>query len=497
GSSSSSRAGGSPAHAADRYHLSFNHHGSAGRVGSRRRVFARLAPHTADLPASGARGAAPPASTAIDDASEDGDTFIDSNAFIDGEVTADQYFDRQMMMLLPPTPPRRRPADSDLDMDSESDMDAGITIRRAAGVPRGGSRIPAGPADTARDLEDEAQVRRALEQFGRLRRQRFLRDQHQWHHASISRDSEPSLSSAARPWAQSRPGTDDLGAFDSTDTSGTTPPLYPSNDVDSYWYNQSEADAAGDSDGGGFQRSSTTHPGTASLRRLGNLPAAPRNPAAEESRSAMLDVLRTHHAFAPSASGSEPTAGRGSREPSWAADEAESGRSEKPETVDNDSEATLGAGSRAAQRQSQRDQQGSARVAERLQRWLVKNSVAVRDLSCALLRPGMRFTGIQRVTPHVRDASRANAFMRLRAPSLEKWDVSVEIQTVDMPRGRVSGLMKAINVPRLPKTVVTCWEGEIIDFVNYTPLTGKWRATCADDSKHWSLFGAVRSHPET
>ncbi|KAJ2757907.1 hypothetical protein IWQ57_006971, partial [Coemansia nantahalensis] len=77
--------------------------------------------------------------------------------------------------------------------------------------------------------------------------------------------------------------------------------------------------------------------------------------------------------------------------------------------------------------------------------------------------------------------------MHAVSPSIDQWDVQVEIQTVDMARGRVTGLMKAINVPRLPKTVVTYWEGEVIDFVNYMPQTDKWRASCSDDMCHWSL----------
>ncbi|KAJ2417958.1 hypothetical protein GGF47_005171, partial [Coemansia sp. RSA 2524] len=96
-----------------------------------------------------------------------------------------------------------------------------------------------------------------------------------------------------------------------------------------------------------------------------------------------------------------------------------------------------------------------------------------------------------------REPARANSFMHLGSPPPEQWDVGVEIQTVDMKHGKVTGLMKAINVPNLPHTVVTCWGGEIVDFVNYMPLTDKWRATSSDDSRHWSMFTDVQSHPET
>ncbi|KAJ2290435.1 hypothetical protein IW139_004900, partial [Coemansia sp. RSA 353] len=130
----SGRAGAAGVWPAERYHLSFSSRDSASRVGSRRRVFARLAPHTADLTEDGqahevrltAEAAAEAASAAVGimDARVE-----DRRAFMDGDVNADQYFDMQMM--LPPTPPRRRATDSDMDMDSASDSDPGVSVSRA------------------------------------------------------------------------------------------------------------------------------------------------------------------------------------------------------------------------------------------------------------------------------------------------------------------------------------------------------------------------------
>ncbi|KAJ2851555.1 hypothetical protein IWW36_001039 [Coemansia brasiliensis] len=473
-------------HSSEHLHLSFGRPDQPNRLAGRRRVFARLAPYNADLQAGQASStpaaavAESTSSNAIDDSSGSEDNGSDE------DMNADQYFDQQML-LLPPTPPRRRAADSDL----EADFDAGVAGRRAVGS----------------QAEQEAQVRRALAQFGQLRRQRFLRDQRQWHNASFVRASNapaphPSL---VHPWGQSQPSADSAEA-----SPDAIPQLFPSNDVDSYWYNQPEPELVASSDG--FMRSSTTHPATSSmqpgaLRRSGNLPPPVRNSAAEASRSAMLGVLRTHRAF--SASNPEemsdhegPRHSPGIRESSWlssiAADEAEQGRTEKPEAAENDdNEGPMSIDSRASGCRSQRVRQSSVRAEERVLKWLKKNSVPVQDLSCSLLQPGMRFRGIQRVTPQIRDSARSSTFARLRGASLEQWDVSVEIQTVDMKRGCVSGLMMAINVPRLPKTVVTCWKGEIVDFVNFTPLTAKWRAKCSDDSRHWSLFPAVRNCSET
>ncbi|KAJ1868317.1 hypothetical protein LPJ78_000255 [Coemansia sp. RSA 989] len=478
GSSSQSAAPQSSEH----LHLSFGRREQPNRLAGRR-VFARLAPHT-DLQAghtNNAPSAAMPDTNAIDDSSDDNEP--------DEDMNADQYFDQQML-LLPPTPPRRRAPDSDVESDSDT--------------ARAGSHAAGSPA------EQEAQVRRALAQFGQLRRQRFLRDQRQWHNASLVRTSSAtgSYSSRARPWGQGQPGA---GEFDSAEGSpDAIPQLFPSNDVDSYWYNQPEP-ATGSS---GFMRSSTTHPATSGmqpgpLRRLGNF-LPPARSSAEASRNAMLGVLRSHHAYSTSGTGDisdhedlrhspgirEPS----TRGPSWAssiaADEAEQGRAEKPAENDNEAAMSVDADSRAMECRSQQARQSSVRAEERVLRWLKKNSVPVQDLSCSLLQPGMRFRGIQRVAPHIRDPAH-NAYTRLRGVSLEQWDVQVEIQTVDMGRGSVSGLMMAINVPRLPKTVVTCWKGEIVDFVNYTPLTAKWRARCSDDSRHWSLFPAVRNCSET
>ncbi|KAJ2794570.1 hypothetical protein H4R21_005451, partial [Coemansia helicoidea] len=205
-------------------------------------------------------------------------------------------------------------------------------------------------------------------------------------------------------------------------------------------------------------------------------------------------VLRTHRPFAA------PGDNSGSDEEGAGAD---AGRSEKPEAPDSELDGgngcTIGGGAHGAQaawRAGLHARRAGAPAEERLVRWLSKYTVDVRALDCALLQPGVRLAGIQRISPQPRDDIRSGRPMHAVSPSIDQWDVQVEIQTVDMARGRVTGLMKAINVPRLPKTVVTYWEGEVIDFVNYMPQTDKWRASCSDDMCHWSLFAAVRAHQE-
>ncbi|KAJ1952493.1 hypothetical protein GGI12_006229, partial [Dipsacomyces acuminosporus] len=56
--------------------------------------------------------------------------------------------------------------------------------------------------------------------------------------------------------------------------------------------------------------------------------------------------------------------------------------------------------------------------------------------------------------------------------------------------------MTATNVPRTLTPITTSWEGEIIDFANYTPRTNKWNAQCTDDNRHWLLFPALRGQSE-
>ncbi|KAK7859791.1 glucose-induced degradation protein 4 like protein [Quercus suber] len=70
----------------------------------------------------------------------------------------------------------------------------------------------------------------------------------------------------------------------------------------------------------------------------------------------------------------------------------------------------------------------------------------------------------------------------------EAWRVNVRIQGCDLEHGYLCGTMEALNVPMADTPVVTFWEGEIVDTINYTFFTGKWEATPEDDKKHWDKF---------
>lgn len=74
----------------------------------------------------------------------------------------------------------------------------------------------------------------------------------------------------------------------------------------------------------------------------------------------------------------------------------------------------------------------------------------------------------------------------------EEWEVRVTINSVDYSTGTVIGLMEALNVPATSTTVVTYWEGEIIDFINHTLWTRKWQADLQTDLLHWKKFDALK-----
>ncbi|KAJ2793724.1 hypothetical protein H4R20_006456, partial [Coemansia guatemalensis] len=345
-SSSSSNNGAPSGGAAERYRLSFDRHAPNSRVGGSRRVFARLAPHNSRAaPAPHSRTPRPTDTAAGGPGIGGGADAADS----DGLGDADRYFERQMRQL--PTTPAHRMVHSDSEADSDSGSD---------------------DDDVGRDSAEDWRVHQALEQFGQLRRQRFLRDQRQWHNAEITRASTGEAAETGTPLhSRSRAR---MGSETPPVSHDAPPQLFPSNDVDSYWYNQPPAAA---------RQLPSAEPGAAhpaTLRRLGHLPQVPRNPAAELSRSAMLEVLRTHRGFAASHDGTSSTEDSESARTQQqtpvaaarvAADELEPRRNEKAEAQDGGDAGTedvAAAPTDAAAQATQRQQQGCARVEGRMLR---------------------------------------------------------------------------------------------------------------------------------
>lgn len=103
----------------------------------------------------------------------------------------------------------------------------------------------------------------------------------------------------------------------------------------------------------------------------------------------------------------------------------------------------------------------------------------VQEHPCSFLSAGQVFKGTQNVSQSVHSAGYRE----------EEWKVNVRLQGCDLQQGYVCGSMEALNVPSAKSSVVTFWEGEIVDNVNYTFFTPQnWGADRVTDLKHWSKF---------
>ncbi|GAX79125.1 hypothetical protein CEUSTIGMA_g6565.t1 [Chlamydomonas eustigma] len=96
--------------------------------------------------------------------------------------------------------------------------------------------------------------------------------------------------------------------------------------------------------------------------------------------------------------------------------------------------------------------------------------------SCSYLSAGQSFSGIQRLSTST------------SSTRPEDWRLVVRIQGIDLSKGYVCGVMEATNIPQAASTVVTFWEGEVVDNMHHTFFTQKWGATRDIDLKHWRKF---------
>lgn len=92
----------------------------------------------------------------------------------------------------------------------------------------------------------------------------------------------------------------------------------------------------------------------------------------------------------------------------------------------------------------------------------------------SLLSAGQLFRGIQMVK------------------SKDTWNVNVLLQFCDIQAGYLCGTMEAVNVPNEKSSVLTFWEGEIINDVDKF-WTKQWSASRKTDMAHWSQFPAFAS----
>jgi hypothetical protein len=72
----------------------------------------------------------------------------------------------------------------------------------------------------------------------------------------------------------------------------------------------------------------------------------------------------------------------------------------------------------------------------------------------------------------------------------EEWNVRVTVYDCHLGKGKICGTMEAVNFPFLDTSVMTYWEGEIIDNVHSHFFTKKWGATPDIDVQHWKRFPA-------
>ncbi|KAF9939607.1 hypothetical protein BGZ67_009187 [Mortierella alpina] len=109
---------------------------------------------------------------------------------------------------------------------------------------------------------------------------------------------------------------------------------------------------------------------------------------------------------------------------------------------------------------------------------------------CCFLQPGQKFHGTQNLK------TLTSSLSGMRCRQTEEWDVKVTISAVDYRSSTVYGLMEAMDVPMSASSVVTFWEGEIIDFENHTFWTRKWTAKARTDLEHWKRLEAFNGIDE-
>lgn len=115
----------------------------------------------------------------------------------------------------------------------------------------------------------------------------------------------------------------------------------------------------------------------------------------------------------------------------------------------------------------------------------LKSKQCYRSITQGLsfLKPGTTFIGSQN------QATKNNAFECLGG---DKWEVKVVINSVDFQNSTIVGLMSIYKDDNRNCSIVTYWEGEIVDFVRFNLWTKKWRATRDVDIAHWKLFEAFK-----
>eukprot|EP00210_Caulerpa_lentillifera_P008459 g8071.t1 len=121
-------------------------------------------------------------------------------------------------------------------------------------------------------------------------------------------------------------------------------------------------------------------------------------------------------------------------------------------------------------------------------------SVALSDRSeldyaippyCSLLQSGVQFSGLERCCRRDRTDPVVS--------SMEEWSVKICLKEYCPNRGYLSGTMTSFL--KTGSSVVTFFEGEIIDNKNHTFKTSKWNVLAKTDIEYWTKFAEFRDLP--
>ncbi|KAL1923052.1 uncharacterized protein VTP21DRAFT_9428 [Calcarisporiella thermophila] len=99
---------------------------------------------------------------------------------------------------------------------------------------------------------------------------------------------------------------------------------------------------------------------------------------------------------------------------------------------------------------------------------------STQGLSLSFLRVGQSFSGMQ---SRLEDGFQKSTEV--------EWRTRATIISVDSSSGHISGIMEMSNVPNVQGTIVTHWEGEVIDFSRGSLLTQNWGASLDTDLIYW------------
>jgi len=98
---------------------------------------------------------------------------------------------------------------------------------------------------------------------------------------------------------------------------------------------------------------------------------------------------------------------------------------------------------------------------------------------CSFLEPGTSFSGTQNASQE-------------QMSKQDVWCIQVTVEETNWSRGYLAGTMRAEGFVDSVEPILTFWEGEIVDNINYTFRTTKWKADSFIDNDHWAKFPSLQ-----